>query len=234
MKTNITLGCIVLVTSLFVACGGDNIKITPDTSSASTGTGSSSSGTGGFGGQPPGAGGGSPCDSCGNKDGQRIAAQFTTSTTDDGLVRESFLGIFYDKQLKVSCTPRVAEDDALRCLPLVYQDAAGNTPALILSQQQADAPIYYDSVCTQRMVEGQLPACGSSPKYVLEPFKQLSCKDTAYRVFKLGMHVSSPVAYIKTLSGQCVMKAVVTGEYYFVVAQSQPNDFAIMTVTIAP
>lgn len=234
MKTKSFLGCIVLVTSLFVACGGDNIKITPDTSSASTG--SSSSGTGGFGGQPPGAGGGLSCDPCIEKDGQRIALQTTTITTDDGLHWKSNLGVLYDNLLDISCDAALAEDDVLRCLPLASPgtDAYGNSYAISLLPQQAATPTYIDASCTQRVVEGYLPKCGPNPKYVLEPIGSNTCKGQPLRVSALGQYIASPVAYIKNLSGQCVTKAVTTGEYYMVTSQLPPDTFAAMTKTITP
>ena len=230
MKTNITLGYIVLVASLFIGCNGVDIKPDPATSassSSSSESASSSSGNGGAGGAHMGAGGsgGTSCNPCGNENGSRIVAKLKTTTTPDGLHWEEQVG-WRDNDLLMNCKPLYAEDKQLRCLP---------ADAIMVANAAADPAnyMYADPFCKDRIIEGYSPTCMPPFAYALElAGSQLQCLGQPYRVYSLNAGVQSIQAY-KKMGAQCVqMAAMITGFY---VNQVLPaTTFAAMTETIAP
>lgn len=232
MKTNITLGYIVLVASLFVGCNGVDIKPDSATSASSSSSSenassSSSSGNGGAGGAHMGAGGsgGTSCNPCGNENGSRIVAKLKTTTTPDGLHWEEQVG-WRDNDLLMNCKPLYAEDKQLRCLP---------ADAIMVANAAADPAnyTYADPFCKDRIIEGYIPTCMPPFAYALESAgSQLQCLGQPYRVYSLNAGVQSIQAY-KKMGAQCVqMAAMITGFY---VNQLLPaTTFAAMTETIVP
>lgn len=233
MKTNITLGCIVLVVSFFVACTNVDIEPDPATSSASSSgsestssSSNASSGNGGTGGAHMGAGGnGGTCNPCTNQNGSRIVAKLKTTSTPDGLHWETQAG-WRDNELAINCKPLYAEDKQLRCMP---------ADAIMVTSSAADPAnyMYADPFCKDRIIEGYIPTCMPPFAYALESFgSQLQCLGQPYRVYSLNTGVQSVQAY-KKMGVQCVqMAGTITGFY---VNQVLPaTTFAAMTETIAP
>lgn len=209
-----------LILSLVLgACGGDT-PIWPDSTTGAGGMSASSSATSASSGQGSGAGGGLSCDPCEQTDGSRLVRRFTTTTSPDGLMMRQLVGL-HDTQRKEACSPLLATDGVLRCLP-----TGGVAVALL----------YADATCTIPLAYLTPSQCvGTPPKYLASQVPDPSgdiCKPGTTELRAVGAPFNG-ATFIKS-GNNCATFAAPGYTFYSVGSAIAPSEFAPVEYVTSP
>lgn len=190
------------VVAMLGSCESDPLIFPDRQGASSTGTGQGSD---------------SICDPCASTDGTRIVRVWETVASKDGLSHSRFVG-FHDNLRDEACSPLIAEDTKLRCLP---------------SGHRIEKKYFGDANCTIEVVPIFASECiVPPPKYAIEPIKWANaCVGPGTVVYELAGEYLAQL-YEMPME-KCIPSQASNYNLFLLGKKVDPFDFAEMKIETA-